>query len=160
MWLVGALGHRVAAMDVVNDVIDDDAKTGFRRVEVLMGSARRRRWSAEEKGGIVAETLRAGVTVTEVARRRQICPQQVWLWRREAREGRLALPAEAVGAGGLASFVPIVAEGAERTAETMPARERASVIEIRLAEAIVRVSAGTDRVLLGEVLRAVRASAR
>ena len=51
------------------DVINDDAKTEYRRVEILTGPARRRRWSAEEKGQIVAETLRAGATVTEVARR-------------------------------------------------------------------------------------------
>ncbi len=35
----------------------------------------------------------------------------------------------------------------------------ASVIEIRLAGAVVRVSVGTDGTLLAEVLRAVRASA-
>ena len=37
--------------------VNDDAKGGFRRVEVLTGPARRRRWSAEEKARIVAETL-------------------------------------------------------------------------------------------------------
>jgi transposase len=147
-------------MDVVNDVIDDDAKAGFRRVEVLTGPARRRRWSAEEKGQIVAETLRAGATVTEIARRRQICPQQVWGWRREAREGRLTLPAELGRARELPGFVPIVTESSGRTPETVTAPVRTPVIEIRLAEAVVRVPLGTDPVMLGEVLRAVRASAR
>jgi transposase len=37
------------------DSINTDAK-GFRRVEVLTGPARRRRWSAVEKARIVAET--------------------------------------------------------------------------------------------------------
>lgn len=147
-------------MDVVNDVIDDDTKADFRRVEVLTGPVRRRRWSAEEKGRIVAETLRAGATVTEVARRRQICPQQVWLWRREAREGRLVLPAEAASVGGLPEFVPIVTERAGRKPTTRSPSGTEAVIEIRLAEAVVRVPVGTDCVVLGEVLRAVRASVR
>ena len=69
------------------DVVNDDAKGSFRRIEVLTGPARRRRWSPEEKGRIVAETRQPGATVTEVARRWQVCPQQVWGWRREAREG-------------------------------------------------------------------------
>src|SRR3954447_7824388 len=65
--------------------VNDDAKAGFRRVEMLTGPGRRRRWSAEEKARIVAETLAAGARVSEVARRWQICPQQVFGWRRQAR---------------------------------------------------------------------------
>ena len=38
-------------------------------IELLTGPGRRRRWSAEEKARIVAETLRPGVRVSEVARR-------------------------------------------------------------------------------------------
>ena len=64
--------------------VKDDAKGGFRRVEVLTGPARRRRWSAEEKARIVAETLAPGARVSEVARRWQVCSQQVFGWRRAA----------------------------------------------------------------------------
>jgi transposase len=53
------------------DVNNDDAKGGFRRIEVLTGPVRRRRWSPAEKDRIVAETLEPGATVMEVARRRQ-----------------------------------------------------------------------------------------
>lgn len=146
------------------DVVNDDAKAGFRRIEVLTGPARRRRWSEEEKGRIVAETLRVGATVTEVARRWEICPQQVWGWRRQAREGHLALP-EAVP---MPSFVPIVADappgGVGERPEVAPgqgAKPAAALpsIEVRLAGAVVRVPVGTDGALLTEVLRAVRASA-
>jgi hypothetical protein len=56
--------------------VNDDAKGGFRRIEILTGRGRRRRWSAEEKARIVAETLEAGARVADVARRWQVCPQQ------------------------------------------------------------------------------------
>src|SRR5690242_11061218 len=58
--------------------VNDDAKEGYRRIEVLTGPGRRRRWSAEEKARIVAETLEPGASVSEVARRWQVCPQQVF----------------------------------------------------------------------------------
>ena len=35
--------------------VNDDAKSAFRRVEVLTGPGRRRRWSADEKARIVAQ---------------------------------------------------------------------------------------------------------
>jgi transposase len=35
--------------------VNDDAKFEFRRVEVLTGPVRRRRWSTEEKARIVEE---------------------------------------------------------------------------------------------------------
>ena len=44
--------------------VNDDAKAGFRRIEVLTGPGRRRRWSAEEKAQIVAETLEPGAIAT------------------------------------------------------------------------------------------------
>ena len=149
------------------DVMNDDAKGGFRRIEVLTGPTRRRRWSASEKGRIVAETMEPCATVTEVARRWQVCPQQVWGWRREARTGDLVLPSEALAAI-QPTFVPIVAETAPMAAgegavepDTSHLARTASAptIEIKLAGAVVRVAAGTDGILLTEVLRAVRASA-
>src|ERR1700734_2947865 len=62
--------------------VNDDAKGEYRRVEVLTGPGRRRRWSADEKARIVAETLVPGARVSEVARRGQVCSQQVFGWRR------------------------------------------------------------------------------
>ncbi len=57
--------------------ISDDAKQGYRRIELLTGPDRRRRWSAEEKARIVAETLAPGARVADVARRWQLCSQQI-----------------------------------------------------------------------------------
>jgi len=52
------------------------------RVEIITGPERRRRWSAEQKRAIVAESLARGVVVTEIARRMDIRPGQIYRWRR------------------------------------------------------------------------------
>jgi transposase len=57
------------------------------RVEVITGPERRRRWSAEQKRAIVAESLAPGAVVTEIARRAEICPGQIYRWRREIEVG-------------------------------------------------------------------------
>ena len=138
------------------DEISDDTKVGFQRVELLTGPIRRRRWSAEEKARIVAETLLPGARVSEVARRWQLHPQQLFGWRRDARveEGT---GYQAASGGMPPSFAPIV-ESAD--VSVPPARLEAmrSSIEVELAGAVVRVAAGVDDDLLTAVLRAVRCS--
>src|ERR1700693_3639317 len=89
--------------------VNDDAKGEFRRVEVLTGPGRRRRWSAEEKARIVEETLVPGARVSEVARRWQVCSQQVFGWRRGMRQD-LPSVAKTTQPPAKLSFVPIVSE--------------------------------------------------
>src|ERR1700738_5725600 len=96
------MGLRAIVMFDVND----DAKGEFRRCEVLTGPSRRRRWSAEEKARIVEETLAPGARVSEVARRWQVCSQQVFGWRRAMRQD---LPTASTKFSAPA-FVPIVSE--------------------------------------------------
>jgi len=135
--------------------VNDDAKSAFRRVEVLTGPGRRRRWSADEKARIVAETLVPGARVSEVARRWQICSQQVFGWRRAMRQD---VP-NVAGTTTAPNFVPIVSE-AIPAATVQRAASAASGIEVKLAGAVVRVSSGMDDAAqLTAVLRAVRASA-
>ena len=60
-------------------------------VEVLSGGAgRRRRWSAAEKMSMVRESLEPGVSVSLVARRHGINPNQLFHWRKLYQEGSLA----------------------------------------------------------------------
>jgi transposase len=93
--------------------------------------------------------------VTEVARRWQVSPQQVFDWRRQARKAL-----EAVTAPAMPAFVPIVPEAPAAMPEpaASPARPRSS-IEVKLAGAVLRITPGTDGELLTTVLRAIRASA-
>ena len=132
--------------------VNDDVKGGFRRIEILTGPGRRRRWSAEEKARIVEETLAPGARVSEVARRWQVCPQQVFAWRHAAHRDVATMPRERTSQP-TAGFVPIVTEVAS------PAASVSAVIEVKLAGAVVRVASGMDATMLTAVLRAVRASA-
>ena len=116
--------------------LNNDARAGYRRVEVLTGPGRRRRWSAESKAQVVAESLAPGARLSEVARRWQICSQQVFAWRREVREGLLALPAEAgmaISAG--PDFVPVHAGPALPPVQLAPAPAPVppSAIEVEVA---------------------------
>ena len=122
------------------------------RVEIRTGVGRRRVWSAEEKGRIVAASLVPGAVVSEIARRHEITPQHLFAWRHEARRGRLALPADDAP-----MFVPIVTTRPTPLACKRPAKPTSIAIEI--AGVIVRVEAGVDPAWLAAVLRAVKAAA-
>lgn len=65
------------------------------RVEVIASVQRRRRWSTEEKIAMVQETCAPGMSVSLVARRHGVAPNQVFAWRRLYSEGALS----AVSAG-------------------------------------------------------------
>jgi transposase len=95
---------------------------------VLSGPERRRRWSAAEKVGMVEESLAPGSRVIEVARRHDIHPNLLHLWRRQARTGVLS-----VGGENAARFVPVaVARGNGTTPMTANAVGVGSVIEVVL----------------------------
>lgn len=69
-------------------------------MEIITGVERRRRWSAAEKLGIVAETEQPGAGIAEVARRYEISRGLLWNWRSQVRRGVLRPEAQAV-------FVPV-----------------------------------------------------
>lgn len=64
----------------------DGAVTTVRRIELITGTGRRRQWSADDKARIVVESLKPSANVSEVARRHGLSPQQLFGWRRQARE--------------------------------------------------------------------------
>ena len=77
----------------------------FRRVEVLTGVPRRRRWSTAEKAAIVAESLAPGAIASTVALRHGLHRNQLYMWPREVRSGAFAKAGIAVP-----DFVPIVSD--------------------------------------------------
>ena len=134
-----------------------DAKAeGYRRVEILTGPRRRREWSEDDKARAVAESCAPGAVASDVAHRWQIAPQQLFTWRRQARAAALVEPPS-----GALRFVPL--ESDTLAAQPMPGaaegKAEGAAIEVKLADAVVRVVPGVDDGLLTAVLRAVRASA-
>lgn len=64
-------------------------------VEVISSAQRRRRWSAAEKMRMVEESQQSGASVSLVARRHGVNPNQIFTWRRLATDG--AFTAAAAG---------------------------------------------------------------
>ena len=57
-----------------------------------MSVERRRRWTAEEKQAMVQEVEQPGMSISAVARRNGIHPNQLFGWRRLMQEGALVAP--------------------------------------------------------------------
>jgi transposase len=85
-----------------------------RRLEVITGIGGRRKWSAGAKAEVMLEALAPGAIVSEVARRHDLRPQQVFGWLREARRAADSAPA----------FVPVVIEPAAPAAPTVKKRRK------------------------------------
>ena len=117
-----------------------------RRVEVISGVERRRRWSREEKARITAESFVAGANVSDVARRHALSLGLLHHWRRLARRA---------GRGEDAVFVPVVAR--EEAGEAGSGGSGA-LIEIALGGACIRVRGRVDGATLRTVIAAVRSA--
>ena len=120
---------------------------------VLLGrgticSKRRRQWSEEEKGRIVAESFEEGLTASDVARRHDISPQQLFEWRRRARSGELVVP---VADGMRFADVTIGLAGQPEAAP------EGSGLELLMGGMTIRVTERTDMGLLMRVVRALGA---
>jgi len=76
-------------MGVESRAVEDQFNGFAGRVEVIEGPSGRRSWPDDVKARIVRESLEPGASVSQVARRHRISPQQLTLWRRAARQGRL-----------------------------------------------------------------------
>jgi transposase len=127
------------------------------RVDVQVGAGRRRRWSDEAKGRIVAESYAPGAVVSEVARRHDISPQHLFAWRKAARSGLLSLPADEAPL-----FVPVVTEVRHDGVMSVASDQGCPcpAITIEIGGAVVRVAPGVDFAWLRDLLRAVKAATR
>jgi len=115
------------------------------RIEVFSGVERRRRWSAEEKRRLVSAAFAPGAVVSEIARRADIHPNQLYRWRQD-----LGLTSsgfsEVVVTGGFAP--PVSAVAADQTG--------AEVIEVVIADrAQLRLPVSTSPALAAAVIDAL-----
>ena len=61
-----------------------EAAVEVRRIELITGTGRRRRWLPDVKARILLESLEPGANISEVARRNGLTPQQLFGWRHQA----------------------------------------------------------------------------
>src|SRR5580692_9063000 len=91
------------------------------RLEVITETGRRRWFSRDDKARIVEETLAPGAVASDIARRHGLTRQQVFTWRRQARQLQATKTDEP-------QFVPAVvdaptaAAGPERKAQRCKAK--------------------------------------
>jgi len=130
-------------------MLDTNEYTKPVRGEIRSGVVRRRRWSEEEKGRIVAEAIVPGVIMAHVARRHDLTPQHLSNWVRAAKRGRIALHDEGM------TFVPVVSEQENRSESTKTVT-REQTMEIVIGSATVRVLWGCDARTLEMVVRALK----
>ena len=158
--------HRLDdSVDRSDDTKEVSSTARPQRIEVITGVERRRKWSAQEKAAIVAESLAEGAVVSEVARRHGLSPQQLFGWRSRLRD---AVKGLAPSSDATPAFVPAIVEDElpSPAAPALPAVVAMSAagvdpapIEIALGGVIVRVRGEADPRALTTVLKALRGRA-
>ena len=133
-------------------ILEHGADT-LQRVEIITGTGRRRRWSTDAKATIVAESFAPDASVSAVARRHDISPSLLFLWRRQATRAQVG---EQGDRGMPTGFVPVAITGG---GDQLP-REEQAAIEIEVGAVRIRVRGTVDRRALCEVLAAVRTAGR
>ena len=144
------------------DTVDNAITKPVHRLEVFTGAGRRRMWSDEDKARIVAEIVASGESVSAVARRHGLSPQQLFGWRRELQASQTALShAEEL------QFVPAVLDVEPSSPSVRRQRKilrprfepAAGMIEVEIDGVTVRVGRGADAKTVTAVLRALKATA-
>lgn len=140
---------------------------GNRRIEVITGRERRRRWTAEQKREIAAESLQPGVSPIMVARRYGISSGLLYTWRQRLLCGALGVVADTkprfvrvdvvAGLSQLEASIPAALEVVSPTVPlASPSAEPDGRIEIMLSGgAKVRVDAQVNEDALRRVLAAL-----
>jgi transposase len=94
----------------------------YQRIEVITGSTGRRRYTREQKAGLVEETLAPDASVVEVARRADVDPSLLYRWRRQMLGAQPRLPA----------FTPVTVT-ADDPLSPLPPRPEPGVIDVEIA---------------------------
>lgn len=117
------------------------------------GKAGRRRWSKLERRQIVEETLKAGASVSLVARAHDVNTNQVFKWRRQYLAGL-----EAVETSG--TLLPVkITDAVQEVAATSRRKSRprqSGVIDIDLGHARLRIEGAADADCVRAALEGLR----
>ena len=146
------------------------AEDGFvGRYEVVEPRRGNRRWPDDVKARIVAESFQPGVRVVDVARRHDVIANQLSSWRRQARDGVLALPFEAMpgpseNVDAEPAFVPlaIAAEPSEAVNALTPPLSEAvcPVLTLEIGpDVVMRVPGDVPVERVAALVRAMRGTA-
>ena len=114
-----------------------------RPMEVIPAGRERRQWTPEAKARIIAESMAPRANVADIARRNDILPQQLYAWRREARERMESDDAPA--------FVPAMVEEPK-------AQGSGAEIRINIKGMTIRIPDGVTADHIERVLLAVQVS--
>lgn len=128
-----------------------------RRIEIFTGAGRRRKWSAEAKARIVAESYAS--SVGEVADRYGLAKTQLFTWRRQTGAKVLA-PADT----GPLQFAPVLVGSMPAPSRVRPKRLRSrgrrggdGGIRLEIGGVRVRVERGADAKTVAAVIHALKA---
>lgn len=125
-----------------------------RRIEVISGDDRRRKWPDAAKIAIVAEALADGAVVSRVARRNDLTPSQLFGWIKTFRADALM---SSSGVADPPMFAHAIADMAPaQSAPPAPAQVGTSAIEISFGTATVRIRGAADTKTLALVLKALK----
>ncbi|MBV1703171.1 MAG: transposase [Hyphomicrobiales bacterium] len=142
------MGDVLALEPVLVLALIPDLRDGMARMEIISGVERRRRWSKEAKLAILAEADQPGVRIGEVARRHDIFPTQIRLWRKMRSQ-----------ADASASFLPVHLIDDVGTAQDPADRGAPMLIEIRLRNGrSLKVPAEINRKTLASLIVCVEAA--
>jgi transposase len=155
-------GHPLISGDdfMVTSMLDARNEGGaYQRVEVITGRQRRRRWTAEEKARIVAESFEADANISDVARRHGLARGLLTIWRRQLSGGGQE-PGQSFAAVRIDTVAPVSNDAPRHSAESeavaLPVVRSRARIEIDVAGARIRIESGVDHATLAMVLAAVR----
>ncbi len=126
------------------------------KVEILTGVERQRRWSTEQKLLILQEAFGVDGTVSDVARRHDVLPQQIYAWRKKFSPPKLNSPK-------IASFIPVSLVGGSESSNDSSKRSgvrlKCKDVEIVLRNGrLLKIAAEMDLEVLSSLIACVEAA--
>jgi transposase len=127
----------------------------LKRLGVEFSANGHRRWPDDLKARIVAETLVAGASVNDVARKYDLRANHLSSWRRLAKDGDLVLPAPTTEA----DFASLVVFDVEPPQPVQESEQVTSAIEIMAGSVTVRLDGAMPARRIADIVRALEVSA-